>query len=118
MPPRSLNDNAKTVVVKNTQPPESCKYIGPIVSEEGWTIRNFFTSNENLTISAFNTLRNKAIEQNANFVRLFDQQNNNVTLIFIPLGSDNVLSAVGYKCPLNVIQDMSYEPPKIDQKTK
>ncbi|MCF6764317.1 DUF4156 domain-containing protein [Thiotrichales bacterium 19S3-7] len=99
MPPRDLDEQAKSVAIKS-QPPSNnqCQYMGIVVSPEGWMLRNLFTSNEDLTIGAYNTIRNRAKSMNINYIELFKQKSHQTTFLGIPFYGDVLITGIGYNC--------------------
>ncbi|MCF6775535.1 DUF4156 domain-containing protein [Thiotrichales bacterium 19X7-9] len=105
MPPRALEQNAESVKVANTPPIKTqCQYVGPIVSEEGFMLRNLFTSNEDLTIGAYNTVRNRAMDMRINYIELIKQKSHQSTFLGIPFYGDVLITGIGYHCSTSIIQ--------------
>ena len=65
---------AERVIVSPQAPPNSCKFAGMIVGQQGGAFSGSWTSNRNLAQGALNELRNQALALGANYVLLVNTQ--------------------------------------------
>lgn len=65
-----LQPGAERIIVARQVPPESCKFVGAVVGQQGDFLTGRYTSNKNLAQGALNDIRNRAFELGANFVSL------------------------------------------------
>jgi hypothetical protein len=65
-----LRPGAEMVLVTHAPPPESCRFVGTVVGQQGGSLEGQFTSNKTLAEGAVNDLKNQAYEKGANYVLL------------------------------------------------
>ena len=70
----ALVAGAERVIVSPQAPPDSCKFAGMIVGQQGGAFSGSWTSNRNLAQGALNELRNQALALGANYVLLVNTQ--------------------------------------------
>jgi uncharacterized protein YbjQ (UPF0145 family) len=65
-----LAAGAEWVIVSREAQPETCKFLGALVGQQGGAWSGSWTSNRNLAQGALNELRNQARALGANYVKL------------------------------------------------
>jgi hypothetical protein len=65
-----LAPGAEKVIVSRQAQPESCKFLGAVVGQQGGAFSGPWTSNRNLAQGALNDVRNQAFALGGNYVTL------------------------------------------------
>ena len=65
-----LEPQANRIIASPNQAPQSCKYVGQIIGNQGNFFSGSYTSNQPLEQGAMNDMKNKASKLGANYIQL------------------------------------------------
>lgn len=98
----SLNSNAKSVRVTNSEPRENCKFIDQVTGSQGNYFTGGWTSNKNLEQGAINDLRNETAKIGGNTVVILTQRSGQTGSSYNGSGSSQqtnvIVTGSAYNC--------------------
>lgn len=67
---KTLKPGADRILVTRQPAPQTCRFVGTVIGEQGGALTGGWTSNKNLAQGAMNDMKNQALDMGANYVVL------------------------------------------------